>query len=62
MQIQPLDINNNTLLSTALQQSPMHRLECLRVVDELVDNLDDRAVLELVEGGSEKDLDTFLRT
>lgn len=54
------DIDNDTLLSTALQQSPMHRLECLRVVDELVDNLDDRAVLELVEGGTETDIDTII--
>lgn len=54
------DINNDIILSTALQQSPMHRLECLRIVDELVDNLDDRAVLELVEGGTENDIDTII--
>ena len=54
------DINNDTILSTALQQSPMHRLECLRIVDELVDNLDDRAVLELVEGGTENDIDAII--
>ena len=54
------DINNDIILSTALQQSPMHRLECLRIVDELVDNLDDRAVLELVEGGTENDIDAII--
>ena len=44
----------NTLLS-----SPMHRLECLNVVDEIIDGMDDKGVLELMQG-SGGDLDWVL--
>lgn len=44
----------NTLLS-----SPMHRLECLNVVDEIIDGLDDKGILELMQG-SGGDLDWVL--
>lgn len=33
-----------------LLQSPLHRLECLRVVDEIIDGMDERGILELMEG------------
>ena len=44
----------NTLLS-----SPMHRLECLNIVDEIIDGMDDKGVLELMQG-SGGDLDWVL--
>jgi phage terminase large subunit-like protein len=44
----------NTLLS-----SPMHRLECLNVIDEIIDGMDDKGVLELMQG-SGGDLDWVL--
>lgn len=37
----------NTLL-----QSPAHRLECLRIVDEIIEGMDDRGILELCSGGA----------
>lgn len=39
--------------------SPTHRLECLTAVDEIIENMDDRGILELTEGGS-ADLDKLL--
>lgn len=44
----------NTLLS-----SPMHKLECLNVVDEIIDGMDDKGILELMQG-SGGDLDWVL--
>ena len=44
----------NTLLS-----SPMHRLECLNVIDEIIDGMDDKGILELMQG-SGGDLDWVL--
>lgn len=41
---------------TLLLQTPMHRLECLNVVDEIIEELDERGINELLEG-SEGDLD-----
>jgi hypothetical protein len=41
---------------TLLLQTPMHRLECLNVVDEIIEGLDERGINELLEG-SEGDLD-----
>jgi len=49
-----VDIGTTTLL-----QSPMHRLECLNVVDEIIDGMDDKGILELMQG-SEGDLDWVL--
>ena len=37
-------------------QSPTHRLECLRVVEEIVDNLDDKAIMELTNGMNDEDV------
>lgn len=39
--------------------SPAHHLECLRIVDEILDGLDDVAILELTQGG-EKDVNEIL--
>ena len=41
---------------TIILQTPMHRLECLNVVDEIIEGLDERGINELLEG-SEGDLD-----
>lgn len=46
-------------VDASLAFSPMHKLECLRVVDEIIDNLDDRALLELF-GGNEGDIDKII--
>ena len=31
-------------------QSPLHRLECLNIVDEIIENLDEKAIKELFSG------------
>lgn len=36
--------------SVTLLQSPAHQLECLNVVDEIIDGMDDRGILELMSG------------
>lgn len=41
---------------TIILQTPMHRLECLNVVDEIIEGLDEKGINELLEG-SEGDLD-----
>lgn len=46
-------------VDASLAFSPMHKLECLRVVDEIIDSLDDRALLELF-GGNEGDIDKII--
>ena len=40
-----MEANNITLL-----QSPTHQLECLNVVDEIIDSMDDRGIMELMSG------------
>ena len=42
-----------------LLQSPMHQLECLNIVDEIIDGMDDKGILELMQG-SGGDLDWAL--
>lgn len=42
-----------------LTDSPTHQLECLTVVDEIIDNMDDRGILELFQG-AEGDIDSIL--
>lgn len=39
-----------------LLQSPMHQLECLNIVDEIIEGMDDKGILELMQG-SGGDLD-----
>ena len=43
----------------SLNQSPIHRAECLRVVDDIIDGLDERALLELM-GGNVDDIDKII--
>lgn len=45
-------------MSIALQ-SPLHQLECLAVIDEMIENMDEAAILELASG-YENDLDRVL--
>lgn len=40
-------------------QSPMHQLECLNIVDEIIDGMDERGILELMQGSS-GDLDLVM--
>lgn len=42
-----------------LLQSPIHQLECLNIVDEIIDGMDDKGILELMQG-SGGDLDWVL--
>ena len=39
-------------MQTTLLQSPTHQLECLNVVDEIIDGMDDRGIIELCSGGA----------
>lgn len=39
--------------------SPLHAVECLRTADEIIESLDDKAILEIYNG-SEKDIDNVL--
>lgn len=43
----------------SLLQSPTHQLECLSIVDEIIDGMDDKGILELMSG-SGGDLDYVL--
>lgn len=43
----------------SLLQSPTHQLECLSIVDEIIDSMDDKGILELMSG-SGGDLDYVL--
>lgn len=44
---------------SSLLQSPTHQLECLTIVDEIIDNMDDEGILELMQG-SGGDIDYVL--
>ena len=37
-------------MQTTFLQSPTHQLECLKVVDEIIDGMDDSGILELMSG------------
>ena len=39
-------------MNTTLLQSPTHQLECLNIVDEIIDSMDDQGILELCKGGA----------
>lgn len=51
-----LDIDSVTSLFSV---SPMHGVECLRTLDEIISTLDDKAILELYEGGGD-DIDSMI--
>lgn len=44
---------------SSINQSVIHKAECLRVLDEIIDGLDDTALLE-ISGGNESDIDTMI--
>ena len=46
-------------MQTTFLQSPTHQLECLKVVDEIIDGMDDSGILELMSG-SGGDIDNVL--
>lgn len=46
-------------INTTLLQSPLHRLQCLNTVDEIIEGLDERGILELM-GGSAVDIDLII--
>lgn len=52
------EVDTGKRFSTLLR-SPAHRMECMRIVEDIVDNIDDSAILELT-GGTTEDLDTML--
>ena len=39
-------------MQTTLLQSPTHQLECLNIVDEIIDGMDDMGITELCSGGA----------
>ena len=45
--------------TTTILQSPMHRLECLNIIEEIIDGMDDKGILELMQG-SQGDIDYVL--
>lgn len=54
-----VESNYNSEVLTTIIQSPLHRAECLAVVDEIIDGMDDKGILELMQG-SDGDLDWVL--
>ncbi len=42
------------------QYSNIHNIECLRTVEEIIDNLDERGLAELL-AGNEHDVDSVLK-
>lgn len=47
-------------ISSLFNISPLHAVECYRTLDEIIDSLDDRALLEIYEGG-EGDIDDMIK-
>lgn len=47
-------------ITSIFNMSPLHAVECYRTLDEIIDTLDDRAIIELFEGSGD-DVDTMLR-
>ena len=41
------------------RRSPLHKAECLRVIDEIIDGLDERGLNEILEG-TEADVDELI--
>lgn len=48
-----------TGIKSLFNVSPLHAVECLRMADEIIETLDDRALIEIFEGGS-NDIDKIL--
>lgn len=47
-------------IDSLFNASPLHAVECLTTLDEIIDTLDDRALIEIYDG-SKSDLDNMLR-
>lgn len=47
-------------ITSLFNVSPLHAVECYRTLDEIIDSLDDHALLEIYEGG-EGDIDDMIR-
>ena len=47
-------------ITSLFNVSPLHAVECYRTLDEIIDSLDDRALLEIYEGG-EGDIDDMIK-
>jgi hypothetical protein len=47
-------------IASLFNYSPLHAVECLRTLDEIIETLDDRALIEIFNGG-EDDVDTMLK-
>jgi hypothetical protein len=47
-------------ITSLFNVSPLHAVECYRTLDEIIDSLDDRAMLEIYEGGGE-DIDEMIK-
>lgn len=48
-----------TGIKSLFNVSPLHAVECLRTADEIIETLDDRAIIEIFEGGG-NDIDKIL--
>lgn len=47
-------------ITSLFNVSPLHAVECLKTLDEIIESLDDYAILELY-GGNENDLDNMIK-
>lgn len=48
------------LMRNGVLLRPEHQMECLSVVDEIIEGMDDRGIIELTGGGREEDVDRVL--
>lgn len=55
-----LKVVNIDNITSIFNVSPLHAVECYRTLDEIIDTLDDRAIIELFDGNSD-DVDSMLK-
>ena len=51
--------DDNGEVISSINQSVIHKAECLRVLDEIIDGLDEKALLEIMQGNG-SDIDTMI--
>jgi len=51
--------DDNGEIISSINQSVIHKAECLRVLDEIIDGLDEKALLEIMQGNG-NDIDTMI--
>ena len=51
--------DDNGEIISSINQSVIHKAECLRVLDEIIDGLDEKALLEIMQGNG-SDIDTMI--